>query len=87
MFFLYVMDKKYRRLQYISKASMSSVRVDTLISSTQKLKLMRENRQSTYTLQHPRSRAAREKGANTAKEKGANVNIMSGGTNKASARI
>jgi hypothetical protein len=52
-----------------------SVRVDALTSSTQKLKLMGECSQSTYTLQHPHSRAAREKGANAAKEKGANVEI------------
>jgi hypothetical protein len=41
--------------------SVFCVRVDTLTSSTQKLKLMREGSQSTYTLQHPHSRAARER--------------------------
>jgi hypothetical protein len=46
-----------------------------LTNSTQKLKLMGEGSQSTYTLQHPHSRAAREKGANAAREKGANVEI------------
>jgi hypothetical protein len=40
------------------------VRVDTLTSSNQMLKLMREGSQSIYTLQHPHSRAAREKGTN-----------------------
>jgi hypothetical protein len=40
------------------------IRVDALTSSTQKLKLMKEDRQFTYTLQHPYSRAAREKDAN-----------------------
>jgi hypothetical protein len=34
---------------------------------------MREGSQSTYTLQYPHSRAAIEKGANTAREKGANT--------------
>jgi hypothetical protein len=43
---------------------MTSVRVDALTSSTQKLKLMGEGSQSNYTLQHPHSLAAREKGAN-----------------------
>jgi hypothetical protein len=38
------------------------VRVDTLISSIQKLNLMRKGRQSTYTLEHP-TRAAGEKDA------------------------
>jgi hypothetical protein len=38
------------------------IRVDALTSSTQKLKLLGEVRQSTYTLQHPHSRALREKG-------------------------
>jgi hypothetical protein len=38
--------------------------VDALTSSTQKLKLIGEGSQSTYTLQHPHSRAARGKGAN-----------------------
>jgi hypothetical protein len=51
------------------------VRMDALTSSTQKLKLMGEGSQSTYTLQQPHSRAAREKGANAAREKGANVEI------------
>jgi hypothetical protein len=51
------------------------VRMDALTSSTQKLKLMEEGSQSTYTLQHPHSRATREKGANAAREKGANVEI------------
>jgi hypothetical protein len=51
------------------------VTMDALTNSTQKLKLMREGSQSTYTLQHPHSRAAREKGANAAREKGANVEI------------
>jgi hypothetical protein len=66
------------------------VRVDALTSSTQKLKLMRQGSQSTYTLQHPHSRAAREKGANAAREKDTNMKIngwRAGGTNKASARI
>jgi hypothetical protein len=40
------------------------VRVNSLTSSTQKLKLLGEGSQSTYTLQHPHSHAAREKGAN-----------------------
>jgi hypothetical protein len=35
-----------------------------LTSSTQKLKLLGEGRQFTCTLQHPHSRATREKGAN-----------------------
>jgi hypothetical protein len=47
-----------------SKPSLHTVRVDTLTNSTQKLKLTREGSQSTYTLQHPHSREAREKGAN-----------------------
>jgi hypothetical protein len=42
----------------------ATVRMDALTSSSQKLKLMGEGSQSTYTLQHPHSRAAREKGAN-----------------------
>jgi hypothetical protein len=54
---------------------MSTVRVDTLTSSTQKLKLMGEGSQSTYTLQHSHSRVTREKGTNTAREKGANMEI------------
>jgi hypothetical protein len=43
-----------------------SVRVDALTSSSQKLKLLLlgERRKSTYTLQHPHSRAAKEKEAN-----------------------
>jgi hypothetical protein len=49
--------------------------LESLTSSTQKLKLMGEGSQSTYTLQHPHSRAAREKGANTAREKATNVEI------------
>jgi hypothetical protein len=48
--------------------------VDALTTSTQKIKLLGENRQSTYTLQRPHSRAAREKCAN--------VEIRGGGTNK-----
>jgi hypothetical protein len=40
------------------------VEVDALNSSTQKLKLMEEDSQFTYTLQHLHSRAAREKNAN-----------------------
>jgi hypothetical protein len=40
------------------------VRLNSLTSSTQKLKLLGEGSQSTYTLQHPHSHAAREKGAN-----------------------
>jgi hypothetical protein len=37
------------------------VRVDVLTSSTQKLKLLGEGMQFTYTLQHPHSRVARER--------------------------
>jgi hypothetical protein len=37
------------------------VRVDTLTNSTQKLKLLGEGSQSTYTLQHLHSRATRHK--------------------------
>jgi hypothetical protein len=51
------------------------VRVDALTSSTQKLQLMGEGSQSTYTLQHPHSCVSREKGASTVKEKGTNVKI------------
>jgi hypothetical protein len=51
-----------------------TVKVGVLTSSTQKLKLMEEVSQSTYTLQHPHSRAIR-KDANEAREKCANMKI------------
>lgn len=40
------------------------VRVDKLTNSTQKLKLLEEGSQFNYTLQHPDSRAVKEKGTN-----------------------
>jgi hypothetical protein len=43
---------------------LTDVRVNALTSLNQKLKLLGEERQSTYTLQHPHSRATREEGAN-----------------------
>jgi hypothetical protein len=49
--------------------------MDALTISTQKFKLVEEGSQSTYTLQHPHSRAAREKDANAASEKGVNAEI------------
>jgi hypothetical protein len=53
--------------------------VDALTSSTQKLKLLRKGRQSTYTLQHSHSRAAREKGTNVEiKETGAQMKTLPG---------
>ena len=46
---------------------------------TQKLKPLGRGRKSTYTLQHPHSRAARDEGANVspcaARDEGANVEI------------
>jgi hypothetical protein len=45
------------------------VRVHELTNSTQKFKLMGEGSQSTYTLQHPHSRAAKEKGTNAIRER------------------
>jgi hypothetical protein len=60
---------------WIIKLDVQYVRVDALISSTQKFKLIGEGSQSTYTLQYPYSRATREKDTNTTREKGAHVEI------------
>ena len=46
--------------KHIRNCLVKDVRVDALTSSTQKLKLMGQGSLSTYTLQHPHSRAARE---------------------------
>jgi hypothetical protein len=48
----------------VSSMVLFCVRVDILINSTQKLNLTREGNQFTYTLQHPHSRAVREKDVN-----------------------
>jgi hypothetical protein len=47
--------------KFTSHGTLIIVRVDTLTRSTQKLKLVGEGSQSTYTLQHPHSRAVRER--------------------------
>jgi hypothetical protein len=62
------------RHQYLSTNNSTSVRVDALTSSTQKLKLMGEGSQSTCTLQHT-PRVQPEKKAQTQPERGANVEI------------
>jgi hypothetical protein len=42
----------------------ASIKLHAPISPIQKLKLLGEGKQSIYTLQHPHSRAAREKDTN-----------------------
>jgi hypothetical protein len=54
---------------YLSALVMDEIVRVPLTNSTQKLKLMGEGSQSTYTLQHPHSRAAREKGAKATRER------------------
>jgi hypothetical protein len=47
-----VINKAYARISNPRSLTLYHVRVDALTNSTQNLKLIGEDRQSTYTLQH-----------------------------------